>query len=455
VLGGCSSINGTIYIRGNPRDFDAWAAEGASGWSYREVLPYFRRAESNDLGASEFHGADGPLSVQRLRYVHPLTYRFVAAAVESGLPFNADLNGVCQNGVGFNQATQRRGWRHNTARAYLDPVRRRGNLTILTRAHATRIVFAGSSAVAVEYDHQGVHRKAEAAREVVLAAGAIGSPHLLMLSGVGPARALEAHGIEVVTDNPCVGGNLQEHPGAWLTYRMRVPTLNNETSLLKQALHSLNWLLFGRGPATTAGAQAVAFLRSDGSQAQPDIQLHFSPVGYKFLPTEVVLYDEPTVSIIPNVCRPRSRGRVYLRSSNPYDAPRIDMPLLDHPEDLGLLIHGCRRVREIMSRPAMADLVVEESAPGPQVRSESEWESYLRDTVVPCYHPAGTCCIESDLGSVVDPELRVRGVMGLRVADASIMPRIPSGNTNAAAIMIGEKASDLIRGRREPSAWRN
>jgi choline dehydrogenase len=234
---------------------------------------------------------------------------------------------------------------------------------------------------------------------------------------------------------------------------MRVPTLNNETSLIKQALHSLNWLLFGRGPATTAGAQAVAFLRSDGSEAQPDIQLHFAPVGYKFLPTEVVLYDEPTVSIIPNVCRPRSRGRVYLRSSNPYDAPRIDMPLLDRPEDLSLLIYGGRHVREIMSRPAMADLMVEESAPGPQVMSESEWEVYLRDAVVPCYHPAGTCRIGRDEDAVVDSELRVRGVMGLRVADASIMPRIPSGNTNAAAIMIGEKASDLIRGRREPDVW--
>jgi choline dehydrogenase len=452
VLGGSSSINGTIYIRGHARDFDSWAEQGARGWSYREVLPYFKRAENNDLGESEFHGVSGPLSVQRQRCVHPLSERFVAAAVEYGLPLNLDLNGASQDGVGFNQATQRRGWRHNTARAYLGPARRRPNLKILTRAQATRVLFSGGRAAGVEYRRSGRDRKALAAKEVILAAGAIGSPHLLMLSGVGPADALRAHGINVVIDSPAVGENLQEHGGVWLTYHVRERTLNNEKGLLKQALHGLNWLFFGRGPATTPGAQAVAFLRSDAQQAQPDIQIHFAPVGYKVLPNSVTLYDEPTVSVLPNVCRPRSRGRVLLRSANPAEAPLIDMPLLGDPEDMRLLIAGCRVCREIMSQPAIAGLVLNESSPGPGVISDEDWAAFLRRAVSPCYHPVGTCRMGSDAASVVDPELRVRGVAGLRVADASIMPVVTSGNTNAAAIMIGEKASDLIRGRREPSA---
>ncbi len=446
VLGGSSSINGTIYIRGHRKDFDDWAQAGARGWSYREVLPYFKRAESNDLGACEFHGADGPLSVQHARYLHPLTRLFVAAAVEAGLPFNPDPNGASQEGVGFIQSTQRRGWRHSTARAYLGPARARPNLRVLTRAHASRIVFEGARAVGVQYTRRGVRHEARAAREVILCAGAIGSPHLLMLSGVGPADALRMHGIAVVQDNPNVGENLQEHAGAWMTYRMRVPTLNNEKSPLKQALHGLNWLLFGRGPATTAGAQAVAFLRADETEDQPDIQLHFSPVGYKFLPTQVVLYDEPTVSVIPNVCRPKSRGRITLHSADPNDPPNIDMPLLQHPDDVRLLIEGCKRVREIMRRPAISGVVIDESAPGTSIETDAQWESYLRQTTVPCYHPVGTCRMGTNGRGVVDPELRVHGIAGLRVADVAIMPRIVSGNTNAAAIMIGEKAADLICG---------
>jgi choline dehydrogenase len=413
------------------------------------VLPYFRRAESNDLGASEFHGIEGPLSVQKARYVHPMTRQFVAAAVESGLPFLEDLNGASQDGVGFNQATQRRGWRMSTARAYLAGARRRPNLKILTRACVTRIVFAGTRAVGVEYRRHQKLQRATAAREVIVAAGAIGSPHLLMLSGVGPARQLQAHGIPVVYDSAGVGENLQEHAGPWMNYHVRVPTLNNEKGRIKQVLHGLNWLLFGRGPATTPGAQAVVFLRSTSREPQPDLQVHFAPVGYKRLPGTVVLHDEPTLSALPNVCRPRSRGRISLRTADHNDAPRIDMALLDNAEDLNLLIEGCRRIRHIMSQSSMARFVVEESAPGSAVRSDREWEEYLRDAVAPCYHPVGTCRMGSDAGSVVDPELRVRGVTGLRVADASIMPLIPSGNTNAAAVMIGEKASDLIRGRQQ------
>jgi choline dehydrogenase len=445
VLGGSSSINGTIYIRGHANDFDAWAQAGARGWSYREVLPYFKRAEDNDLGESEYHGVGGPLSVQGQRCVHPLTERFVAASVESGLSFNADLNGAAQDGVGFNQATQRRGWRHSTARAYLDAARRRANLKILTRAHVTRVLLSGTRAIGVEYRQGGAVHEAVAAKEIILAAGAIGSPHLLLLSGIGPARALEPHGIRVVIDRPGVGENLQEHGGVWLTYQMRERTLNNEKGLFRQTLHGLNWLLFGRGPATTPGAQAVAFVRSDAQQTQPDIQIHFAPVGYQILPDRVALYDEPTVSVLPNVCRPRSRGRISLRSADPDDSPIIDMPLLSDPHDVRLLIRGARICREIMAQPAIESLVMQESSPGASVITDDDWTTYLRRAVVPCYHPVGTCRIGNDSLGVVDPELRVHGITGLRVADASIMPIVPSGNTNAGAIMIGEKASDLIR----------
>jgi len=445
ILGGSSSINGTIYMRGHAEDFDAWANQGAHGWSYKEVLPYFKRAETNDLGESAFHGASGPLAVQRMRYVHPLTRRFVSAAVDSGIPFNDDLNGASYEGVGFNQVTQRRGWRHNTARAYLDPARHRKNLTVLTHAYATRVLFSGPRAVGIEYKRHGKLHKAESCGEVILSGGAINSPQLLMLSGIGPADHLREHAIPVVSDRPGVGENLQEHSGVFVTYRMRVRTLNNEKSLLRQAIHGLNWLLRGKGPATSAGAQAVAFLRSDSSQKQPDIQLHFAPIGYNCLPEQVDLYDEPTVSVIPNVCRPKSRGRILLQSSDPERAPRIQMPLLEHPDDLRVLIAACRRVREIMRQPAIADFVAEETAPGPSVSSEASLAEFVRESAAPCYHPVGTCRMGSDPQSVLDPELRVRGVIGLRVADASVMPGIVSGNTNAAAIMIGEKAADLIR----------
>ncbi|MGH3427117.1 MAG: GMC family oxidoreductase, partial [Mycobacteriales bacterium] len=349
-------------------------------------------------------------------------------------------------GVGFNQATQRLGWRHNSARAYLGAARGRTNLSILTRTHVTKVLFSGTHASGVEYSEDGTLQRAQAGREVVVAAGSIGSPHLLMLSGIGPPDLLHKHYIEVVSESPSVGQNLQEHPCVWLTYQMRVPTLNSEKSLARQLVHGLNWFFFGKGPATTAGSQAVAFLRTSPAEPQPDVQLHFTPVGYKFLPSGVTLYDEPTVSVAPNVCRPKSRGHVTLRSSNASDPPVIDMPLLDNPDDVRVLIEGCRRAREVMGQSQIAPLVIAESAPGSEVTSAQAWERYLRQTAVPAYHPVGTCRMGNDAASVVDPELRVRGLTGLRVADASIMPRIVSGNTNAAAIMIGEKASDLIRG---------
>jgi choline dehydrogenase len=311
----------------------------------------------------------------------------------------------------------------------------------------TRVTFDGVCATGVEYLAQGQTQRAFASHEVILSAGAVSSPHLLMLSGVGPAHILRAHGIAIVCDRQRVGENLQEHPGAWLTFHVGIPTLNDESSLIKQAIHGLNWLVFGRGPATTAGAQAVAFLRSDPSIEQPDIQLHFMPIGYRFTANKVFLDEQSTVTTLVNVCRPLSRGKVVLRSSDPFSSPSISMPLLDHPNDLTVLRAGCRMARDIMAQPAIAHLISDESRPGSAVQSDGEWDAYLRESATPCYHPVGTCRMGSDAMSVVDCELRVRGVERLSVADASVMPSIPSGNTNAAAIMIGERAADLIRDR--------
>jgi choline dehydrogenase len=444
VLGGSSSINGAIYVRGHAEDFEGWKRQGAPGWGYGDVLPYFIRAEANDTFYDGYHGAAGPLHVQSQRTIHPTTQLFVEAANEFGLRRNDDVNGAIQDGVGFNQATQQRGRRCSASRAYLSRARSRPNLKIATRARVTRIQFDGARATGVEYLKHGAVRRSYARHEIILSAGAIGSPHLLMLSGIGPARMLRAMGIKVVHDNPAVGENLQEHPGAWLTFEMNLPTLNNEKSLAHQALHALAWLFTRSGAATSPGAQAVAFVRSSDQETRPDIQLHFAPIGYKVLPDRIVLYDTPTVSVLPNVCRPKSRGRVALKSPDPMIAPRIEMPLLAHADDVRLLTIGCRIARAIMAKPAIAPLVKRESSPGPSVDSDADFAAFLRSAAAPCYHPAGSCRMSDNAGGVVDSALKVRGVLGLRIADASIMPELVSGNTNAAAIMIGEKAFELV-----------
>lgn len=445
VLGGSGSINGTIYIRGNRGDYDGWAALGNAGWSYEEVLPYFRKSEANQHGADAYRGADGPLHVTDPRSIHPLSHRFVKAAVEMGIPANDNLNGASQYGVGISQATQRRGWRHSTARAYLGPARTRHNLQILTRAQVTRVLFEGTRAVGVEYLRGGQARELRARCEVILSAGAIASPQLLMLSGVGPGARLQEHGVHLVHDLPGVGANLQEHCGAWLVYEVNQRTYNNDQGLIRQGLHGLNWLLFGRGPATTPGAQAIAFVHTRAAEGTfPDVQIHFTPAGYKFTPTQVELYREPAVTMVPNVSRPRTRGRIELRSADPQDAPRIAIDLLGDNDDMHRLIAASRLIRRIAAASSLREAVVREMSPGPEVQSDAQWEAFLRDNVVPVYHPAGTCKMGQDRMAVVDERLRVHGIAGLRVVDASIMPTLVSGNTNAPTIMIAEKASSMV-----------
>lgn len=446
LLGGSSSINAMVYMRGQPSDYDSWADAGNQGWSYRDLLPYFRKSERNEDGEDEFRGGDGPLRVSNLRTQHPLAELFIAASEHIGIPRNSDFAGRRLEGVGPVQATQWRGWRHSAADAYLKPARRRSNLSIRKRAHVTRIVLEGRRATGVTYETAGksVHQ-VKALREVILCAGAIASPQLMLLSGIGPGRHLQALGINCSHDLPGVGQNLQDHVGAYMNYRVDQPTYNSEKALWRKALHGANWLLFGRGPGTTPGALAMAFVRSEPGIADPDLQLHFTPVGYKLTPEELIVLDDPVVTAIPNVNRPLSRGHLELASTNPHDHPKIYPRLLDREEDVAVLRRGCEIIREIFAAPPLARHVLGELAPGPEVQSAADWEQYLRRDSITIYHPSGTCRMGVDAKAVVDPSLRVRGISGLRVVDASIMPHLVSGNINAPTIMIGERGADLIR----------
>ena len=446
VIGGSSSINAMVYMRGQASDYDSWAQEGNPGWSYREVLPYFRKSERNEGGADTYRGGEGPLRVSNLRTAHPLADLFIAAAQTTGIPLNPDFAGARLEGVGPIQATQRRGWRHSAADAYLAPARRRANLCVRTHAHVSRINIENLRATGVTYlESGGTTREVRAHREVVLSGGAVASPQLLLLSGVGPAAELQPLGIRCVHDLPGVGENLQDHVGVYLNYLVDQPTYNSEKRLWRKALHGANWLLFGRGPGTTPGALAMAFVRSRPEIPDPDLQLHFTPVGYKLTPDELIVLNDPVVTAIPNVNRPASRGRLTLASPDPRDHPKIFPRLLEHPDDVAVLRRGCEILRGIFAAPPLAEHVRAELAPGPEVDSPAAWEDYLRRDSITIFHPCGTCRMGNDAGAVVDSALRLRGIASLRVIDASIMPHLVSGNINAPTIMIGEKGADLIR----------
>jgi choline dehydrogenase-like flavoprotein len=385
------------------------------------------------------------LRVSNVRTMHPLAELFIESGQRLGIPYNKDFAGATIEGIGPIQATQRRGWRHSAADAYLKTARRRRNLQIRTRAHVVRIGCVARRARTVEYAMPDGTRHAAAARkEIVLSAGAIGSPQLLLLSGIGPSEQLTRHGIEPVHDLPGVGRNLQDHVGAYLNYLVDRPTYNSDQGSLRQAWHALNWLLFGRGPGTTPGALAMAFVRSTPDTPDPDLQLHFTPVGYKLTPDALILLREPAVTGIPNVNRPYSRGWLELRSGDFRDPPRIEPRLLDDERDLETLILGCEMIRRIFATPPLADRVVAELAPGTATISRREWEQYLRSDSITIFHPCGTCKMGADPAAVVDSTLKIRGIEGLSVVDASVMPHLVSGNINAPVIMIGEKGADLI-----------
>jgi choline dehydrogenase len=452
VLGGSSAINGIVWVRGNHGDFDCWAERGATGWDSASVGPYFERAETFEHAAPD-RGRTGPVHVETIRAAHPLTIAFVESAKAVGHPYTDDYNGPDQGGVGFGQSNTRRGFRHTSARAYLGGAWRRRNLRIRTKATTTRIMFEGTRAVGVVYEHSGKLHEARARREVIVSAGAIGSPKLLLLSGVGPADHLRELGIDVVADSPNVGRNLQEHPVVTMQWQARVPTYNLDWNLAGVVRHGVKFVLQGRGPAAASVFHAVVFGRFDASSTLPDFQLGFQPLamGHQIQRdiARMRFLELPGVSVIVTFLHPRSRGRVLLRSADPVEPAIVELRLLDEAKDFDGLKNACVAAREIMAAPPISGQLVGEYLPGPEISSDDEWEQYLRsEKSYGGQHVLGTCAMGSDPASVTDPELRVRGVSGLRVVDASVMPALPSGNTNAPTIMIAEKAADLVRAAR-------
>ena len=440
VLGGSSSINAMCYTRGHPDDYDEWGRLAGPAWRYAEVLPYFRKAEDQARGASEFHGIGGPLSVEDLRFRNPLSAVFVEAGAACGLPRNDDFNGVSQHGVGFYQVTQRHGRRCSAAAGYLRPVRARANLEVRTRCLACRVVFEGGKAVGVEYRQGGTLRPARAEREVLLAAGSIGSAQLLLLSGVGPPDELRALGIAVTAEAPEVGRNLQDHLDFCTLSKCTQPITYDFSSAQELAV-ALRYLFTGSGPGVSNIAEAGAFARTElAPDNRPDVQLHFVPAqlddhGRNRLPGH-------GFTIHACVLRPLSRGQVTLRSNRPDETPRIQARYLSERQDLTVLLEAVRLSRQIMQAEPFRPYRGPEIFPGAAVTTPQAVEEVVRRKAETIYHPVGTCRMGGDAASVVDPQLRVRGVQGLRVIDASVMPRLIGGNTNAPTIMIAEKAAD-------------
>lgn len=441
--GGSGLINGMIFVRGAPGDFDAWQGLGATGWSYHEVLPYFRRFERSGIPADQMRGELGPQPVNPLRYVHPVTRLFVDAAVAAGIPFTADYNGARQDGVGFVQATQANGRRQSPFDVFLKPAVTRGRVRLVTEARAERILFEGRTAVGVDYRQRGASRQLLARRRVILCGGAINTPQLLMLSGIGRAQELARLGIEPLLDLPEVGANLIEHPGAWIRAEVDLPTLNQHATPAGKALALLRWL-GGRGPATTATAQALAFVRTEACLSAPDVQIHFTAFGF----TGPAQTDprERLITIVPSVNHPESRGEIRLASADPMAAPLILPRLLDSENDLATLRRGVRLCNEILAAPPLGPRVSRLMDVPPLEQGDAALDDFLRAVSGPLYHPVGTCRMGTDDRAVVRPDLSVRGVEHLAVADVSIMPRHISGNTHACALMIGERAADLLGG---------
>ncbi|HEV2660012.1 MAG TPA: choline dehydrogenase [Ktedonobacteraceae bacterium] len=441
VLGGSSSINAMIYMRGNRRDYDHWAALGNEGWSYADVLPYFKKSENEERGASEYHGSGGPLNVTDLRTINTLSSAFVEAGVEAGLPLTKDFNGAEQDGVGFYQVTQKQGMRYSAAVAYLHPILVRANLTLQTSALVTGILFEGTRAVGVTYIQNGETQQVNVNKEVLLAGGAINSPQILLLSGVGPADALKALNIPVVADLPGVGQNLQDHPAVVVLYSCTQPI----TLAHAQTMENLQDFIENKmGPLTSNVAEAGAFIRTQADLPMPDVQYHFTPVYY--LNHGFTVPEGDGYTIAPCVLHPQSRGYIALRSANPAEAPIIQPNYFADEADMQVLVEGIKVARKLGETQAFAPFRDVETHPGSQAQSDEEIAEYIRNHVETLYHPVGTCKMGNDPMAVVDAHLRVRGVEGLRVIDASIMPTLVGGNTNAPTIMIAEKAADMLKG---------
>ena len=447
VVGGSSSINGLVFIRGQSQDFDDWAALGATGWRYRDVLPYFLKTESYDGPRRQLRGTTGPLQVVDLRNENPLCDAWLAAARQTGLPENADFNAETTSGVGRYQLTLRGRWRDSAASAYLTPALTRPNLVLMSRTTALKIVFEDNRAGGVKVQHAGQNRTVRATREVILAAGAIQSPQLLQLSGIGPAAALKSVGLPVRLDAPEVGANLQDHLQMRTIVTLRAGTHSLNTQIrhpIKAFRFGLDWLLRGRGPLTVgAGQVGGAVCSRFAKDERPDIQIFVMPLSVDKPGTPLHRFPGFTVSYWQ--CHPKSRGSVSLRSADPFADPVIRTNYLSASEDQAVMVEGLKLVRNIYDQPAFQDMWAKEVVPGRCHASDADILNAIRQHAGTVYHPVGTCRMGSDDGSVVDPELRVRGVDGLRVVDASVMPQITSANTNAATYMIAEKAAEMVR----------
>ena len=444
--GGSSSINGMIYIRGHARDYDHWRQMGCEGWSFADVLPYFKRAENNENGGDDFHGGEGPLHVSNGRSTNPLFRTFVQAGVEAGHPATKDFNGFAQEGFGPYQLTIRNGKRWSAASAYLTPILARPNLTIESHAHVARILFEGKKTVGVEYIQNKTRLQARATREVILSGGAVNTPQVLMLSGIGDSAVLKRFDIPVIQELKGVGQNLQDHLDCSIQYESSQPiTLYSQANPLAAAKTGLQYLLFGSGLATGQGLESGAFLKSRPDLETPDLQYHFIAA----LMNDHTRKPADRHGFMAHVCqlRPESRGYISLKSADPLVAPIIQPNYLEAEEDRRALREGVRLAREIFARESFDPYRGPELMPGAHIQKDDQIDSWIRKTAETIYHPVGSAKMGKDADAVVDPQLRVYGIEGLRVVDASVLPSIVSGNTNAPTIMIAEKASDMLLGR--------
>jgi choline dehydrogenase len=452
ILGGSSSINAMVFVRGNPGDFDDWMALGNAGWGWQDVLPYFRKLEHSDRPDDGFRGTGGPLHVNAVdRDLHPLCAVWIRAGIEAGFTHNRDFNGSTQDGIGRYEITTRGGLRMSTARAYLRPAMKRPNLRVETRVHATRIVFEGQRAIGVEYVKDGSLHVARARREVIVSAGAIGSPLLLQRSGIGSAAHLASLGIVPRLDCPAVGTHLQDHLCVDYLYRSRVPTLNQQLRPWHGKLRAgLRYAATRRGPLSLSVNQAGGFVRSRPGLERPDVQLYFSPVSYtRALPGRRALMSPdpfPGFLLSAQPCRPTSRGSLRIRSADPAEAPSIAPNSLATDEDVEQMLAAVQLLRRFAATPALSAVIDEELAPGGHIVSRDDLIEDIRQRGSTVFHPVGTCRMGPDArDSVVDPNLRVHGISGLRIIDASVFPIITSGNTNAPTIMVAEKGADLVK----------
>lgn len=445
VLGGSSSINGMLYVRGNAADYDGWAQRGCRGWSHDDVLPYFKQSETYKQGGDpEFRGGEGPLKVEDYRTILPMTHRFVEAAQQAGFPFTPDYNGARQDGVGYSQMTRRGRFRGSTAQTYLRDARGNPNLQILTGARAGTLLFDGAKCVGVAYRQGGRDREIRVNNEVILSGGSYNSPHILQISGIGPGAHLRQIGVAVRHDLAGVGSNLADHFGARIKHHVRGEITMNQLSRFPRVVPEIaKYVLFGNGALTFGVTSAIVFCRGREGLASPDLQLSFTPATPKN-EGQGELEKEPGVTITVCPVRAQSRGTVRAKCADPAEAPIIRPSYLSDENDVDVLCAGVQIARKIFAAPALKEVSLGEFAPGMAVRSRDEIRQYTRETGGTIHHPVGTCKMGEDPAAVVDPRLRVHGIAGLRVVDASIMPTLTTGNTNAPAIMIGEKGAAMI-----------